>query len=188
MEIGSSQSFVIAQGFRQIGEHWALIGHDGSLRWFAQLTADPDSPSVRPDEAYRALLASMQPGWTLRWLQIFWPDSIPRKAFFEHVQDWCEPGGEREGRELLRQGLLLFIQGAPLPFMRRTILEFVSPGDEGQALRLNSHRPAVLSGGQAWWSGLPGLLAAYGVRVEPLSVDEVQELAGWIFDPQIEFE
>jgi hypothetical protein len=172
MEVGSSQSFVIAQGFRQVGEHWALVGHDGSLRWFAGLTADPDSQAVRPVEAYRALLSSMQPGWMLRWLQIFWPDSIPRTEFFEHVQNWSETGEEGQGRELLRQGLLLFLQEAPLPFMRRTILEFVSPGQEYKA----------------WWDGLPGLLAAYGVKVEPLYLDEVQEMARWIFDPQLELE
>jgi hypothetical protein len=194
MEIGSSHSFVIAQGFRQVGEHWGLIGHDGSLRLFAQLTADPDRPAVRPVEAYRALLASLQPGWTLRWLQIFWPDPIPRKKFFEHAQNWNEQGGEGEGHDLLRQGLLLFIQEAPLPFVRRTILEFVSPGQEGQALRQSSHRPGevpvlfrgVLPGGQAWWNGLPGLLGTYGVRVEPLSLDEIQELARWIFNPDLE--
>jgi hypothetical protein len=178
MEIGSSQSFVIAQGFRQVGEHWGLIGHDGSLRLFAQLTADPDRPAVRPVDAYRALLSSLQPGWTLRWLQIFWPDSIPRKKFFEYAQKWSEHSEKREAHELLRQGLLLFIQAAPLPFVRRTILEFVVPGQEGQALRHSS--------GQAWWCGLPGLLGIYGVSVEPLSLDEIQELAHWIFEPELE--
>jgi hypothetical protein len=168
MEIGSSQSFVIAEGFRQVEEHWGLIGHDGSLRLFAQLTADADRLAVRPVEAYRALLSSLQPGWTLRWLQIFWPDAVPRKAFFEHAQQWCAPG--EEGRELLRQGLLLFVQEASLPFIRRTILEFVSPGQAGLA----------------WWSGLPGLLDGYGVSVEPLSLDEIQDLARWIFDPELE--
>jgi hypothetical protein len=168
MEIGSSQNFVIARGFRQVEGHWGLIGHDGSLRLFAQLTADPDRPEVRPIEAYQALLSSLQPSWTIRWLQIFWPDSTPRKEFFEYAQNWCEPGGE--GHELLRQGFLLFVQEAPLPFIRRTILEFVSPGKEAQA----------------WWSSLPGLLGTYGVRVESLSLDEIQELAYWIFDPKLE--
>ena len=178
MKIGSSQSFVIAQGFRQVEEHWGLIGHDGSLRLFAQLTADADRLAVRPVEAYRALLSSLQPGWMLRWLQIFWPDAVPRKAFFEHAQHWGELGEKGEAHELLHQGLLLFVQEAPLPFMRRTILEFVSPGQDGPALRYSS--------GQAWWGGLPGLLAAYGVSVEPLSLDEIQELARWIFDPELE--
>ena len=170
MEIGSSQSFVIAQGFRQIGEHWGLIGHDGSLRLFAQLTADPDRPAVRPVEAYQTMLSSMQPGWTMRWLQIFWPDPTPRKHFFEHAQNWCEPGEEGEGQELLCQGLLLFIQETPLPFMLRTIIEFLSPGDEGVA----------------WWNGLSELLGAYGVLVKPLSLDEIQELACRIFNPELE--
>ena len=176
MEIGSSQNFVIARGFRQVEGHWGLIGHDGSLRLFAQLTADPDRPEVRPSEAYQALLASLQPSWRLRWLQIFWPDSTPRKVFCEFAQNWCQPGGE--GHELLRQGFLLFVQEAPLPFIRRTILEFASPEKETQAFRHSS--------GQAWWSSLPGLLGAYGVRVEPLSLAEIQELACWIFDPKLD--
>jgi hypothetical protein len=170
MEIGSSQSFVIAQGFRQVGEHWGLVGHDGSLRLFAQLFADPDRPEVRPGEAYQALLASLQPGWTVRWLQIFWPDPLPREKFFEHAQNWSEQGGGGEGFELLRQGLLLFIQEAPLPFIRRTMIEFLSPGEAGMA----------------WWTGLPGLLGAYRVRFKPLSPDEIQELARRIFNPEFE--
>jgi hypothetical protein len=170
MEIGSSQSFVIAQGFRQVGEHWGLVGHDGSLRLFAQLTADPDRQEVRPVEAYQALLSSMQPGWTVRWLQIFWPDPIPRKKFFEHAQNWKTQGGEGDGYELLRQGLLLFVQETPLPFIRRTIVEFLLTGDEGLA----------------WWHGLPGLLETYRLSLKPLSLDEVQELACWIFDPELE--
>jgi hypothetical protein len=168
MEIGSSQSFVIAQGFRQVGEHWGLSGHDGSLRLFAQLTADPDRPEVRPAEAYQALLSSMQPGWTMRWLQIFWPDPLAREQFFEHAQNWNE--SDEEGPALLRQGLLLFVQETPLPYMRRTILEFLSIGDQGMA----------------WWHGMPGLLGAYGVIVKPLSLEEIQELAHWIFNPALE--
>ena len=170
MEIGSSQSFVIAQGFRQVGEHRGLVGHDGSLRLFAQLTADPDRQEVRPVEAYQALLSSMQPGWTVRWLQIFWPDPIPRKKFFEHAQNWKTQDGEGDGYELLRQGLLLFVQETPLPFIRRTIVEFLLTGDEGLA----------------WWHGLPGLLETYRLSLKPLSLDEIQELACRIFDPELE--
>jgi hypothetical protein len=178
MEIGSSQNFVIAQGFRQVEGHWGLIGHDGSLRLFAQLTADPDRPEVRPIEAYRALLSSLQPGWTLRWLQIFWPDPVPRKHFFENAQNWNAPGEAGEGYELLRQGLLLFLQESPLPFNRRTILEFLLPGGKGVALPKSS--------GQTWWDGLPGLLGTYGVWVKPLFRDEIQELASQIFNPKLD--
>jgi hypothetical protein len=169
MEIGSSQSFVIAQGFRRVGAHWGLTGHDGSPRLFAELSADPDRPEVRPVEAYQALLSSLQPGWAVRWLQICWPDPEPRKRFCGRLQDWHGRGGEVEGRELLRQGLWLFAQQAPLPFIRRTVLEFPSPGDEGLA----------------WWEGLPGLMLAYGLQVTPLSLDAIQELARWIFNPTL---
>jgi len=177
MEIGSSQRFVIAQGFHQVGEDWGLLGHDGSLRLFAQLTADPDRLVVRPTEAYQALLSSMQPGWTVRWLQIFWPDPIPREQFFKDAQNWREPGGEGEGYALLRQGLLLFLQEIPLPFIRRTIIEFLSPGGKNMDFQQNP--------GQSWWKGLPGLLGIYGVLVEPLSLEEIQELASQIFNPTL---
>jgi hypothetical protein len=176
MEIGSSQSFVIAQGFRQSGEHWGLIDHNGSLRLFAQLVADPDHSTVCPVDAYEDLLSSLRPGWTLRWLQIFWPDPIPRKHFLAHAHNWNGPGGE--GDDLLSQGLLLFLQESPLPFVRRTIIEFLLPGGEGAVLQQNS--------GIAWWNGLPGLLGEYGVLFKPLSPDEIRELASQIFDPKLE--
>jgi hypothetical protein len=175
VEVGYSQAFVIAQGFRQEGGRWELIGHDGSVRLFAELSADPDRPEARPGEAYRALLASLQPGWMVRLLQTFWPDPLPRQAFFHHAESWrraksWQEGVEQEeGIELLHQGLLLFTQEFPLPFIRRTILEFARPGDEGMA----------------WWEGLPGLLQAYGLRFRPLSPDEIQELARWIFNPEL---
>jgi hypothetical protein len=167
MEIGSSQGFVIAQGFRQVGEHWGLVGHDGSLRLFAQLSADVDRLAVRPVEAYQALLSSLQPGWTVRWLQIFWPDPLPRETFFEYVRRWKTP--DRQGYAFLRQGLLLFAQETPLPYMHRTILEFLSIGEEGLS----------------WWHNVPGLLGVYGVRVQPLSLEEIQELARSIFNPEL---
>ncbi|MGD2156077.1 MAG: hypothetical protein PVG14_03030 [Anaerolineales bacterium] len=170
MEVDSSQTFVVAQGFRRVGVHWGLIGHDGSMRLFVELTADPDRPDVRPVEAYRELLSSLGPGWTVRWLQIFWPDPIPRRKFCEHVRGWNGEAIEREGHMLLRQGLLLFAQEAALPFIRRTVLEFLSPGDEGVA----------------WWDSLPGLMGTYGVKAKSLSPAEIQELARWIFNPELE--
>ncbi len=50
-EIGFTQSFVLARGFVQVDGFDALIGHDGKKRVFAQLTADPDRPEVRPEAA-----------------------------------------------------------------------------------------------------------------------------------------
>ena len=67
--IGSTRDFVLAKGFTQVGTHAALIGEDGTRRLFAEIYADPDRPEVRPQEAYQAILSSMQPGWTLRLLQ-----------------------------------------------------------------------------------------------------------------------
>jgi hypothetical protein len=166
--VGFSQEFVLARGLRQIDDLWALVGDDGSLRVFAEVTADPDRPDVRPHEAYQVLLSSMQPGWTVRVLQIFWPDPSPRQAFQEQAKTWNVDG---EGLCLLHQSLLLYTQESPLPFNRRTILEYVlPPGEEGLS----------------WWQGIEGWWYTFGLRVVPLGGNEIQQLAHWIFNPTLE--
>ncbi len=199
--IGQSQDFVLGQGLRQVGinsssPYWALVDAKGNLRVFAELTADSDRPDVRPREAYHAMLSSMFPGWTVRVLQLFWPDPAPRQAFQCQVETWkmnsentpvppwpgrqpvlADRPGDRqaqvmnEGQALLREGLLLFIQSAPLPFARRTILEFVLSG-QNESL--------------AWWEGMRGTLQEFGLRVSPLSAEEILELARWVFNPNLE--
>lgn len=129
--IGSTRTFVLAKGFTQVGSHAVLIGEDDTRRLFAELYADPDRPEVRPQKGHQAVLSSIQPGWTLRILQLFWPDPEPRLEFQKQVQNWSKPG--TEGLDILHQGLTLAIQEYPLPFVRRTLLEFVLPGDEGIA-------------------------------------------------------
>ena len=164
-QVGTTHQFVLAQGLTQAGPHAALTGADNTKRIFAELFADPDRSDARPQEAYQTLLASMQPGWTLRLLQLFWPDPVPRDAFYQQVQNWQD--GKSEGLSILHQGLLLSIQQAPLPFARRTVLEFVFPGDEGLA----------------WWDGMSGLCQGFGIRVAPLSAEQIQALARWVFNP-----
>jgi hypothetical protein len=167
--IGSTRDFVLARGFTQVGAHAALIGEDGTRRLFAEVYADPDRPEVRPQEAYQAILSSMQPGWSLRLLQLFWPDPEPRLEFQKQVQGW--KGSVNEGLDILQQGLTLAVQEYPLPFVRRTILEFVLPGEEGTA----------------WWEGLAGLCAGFGLRVHRLGQQEVAELARWVLNPSLEY-
>jgi hypothetical protein len=53
------------------------------------------------------------------------------------------------------------IQEQPLPYIRRTILEFVFPGDEGVA----------------WWEGLSGLCLGFGLRFSTLSSEDIVVLA-----------
>jgi len=167
--IGSTRDFVLAKGFTQVGTHAALIGEDGTRRLFAEIYADPDRPEVRPQEAYQAMLSSMQPGWTLRLLQLFWPDPEPRLAFQRQAQAWQSPANE--GLDILLQGLTLAVKEAPLPFARRTVLEFVLPGEEGMA----------------WWEGLAGLCAGFGLRVRFLGQQEMEELARWVLNPSLEY-
>ena len=168
--VGSTRTFVLGKGFTQAGAHAALIGEDDTRRLFAELYADPDRPEVRPQEAYQAILSSMQPGWTLRLLQLFWPDPEPRLAFQRQVLSWKSP--EIEGLDILHQGLLLAVQEYPLPFVKRTVLEYVLPGDEGLA----------------WWDGLTGLSAGFGIRVRYLDQAEIESLTRWVLNPNLEYE
>ena len=168
--IGQTQDFVQARGLKQVGVHTALIAQDGSLRFFQELAADPDRPEVRPDLAYAQLLSSMQPGWTLRLLRFSWPDPAPRQDFREQMQHWS--GANSEGLNLLCEGLALFVESAPLPFERRTVLEFAVP---------EVGLPECL----AWWESLPHLLGGYGFRTAFLAGDRIQELAHWLFNPKL---
>jgi hypothetical protein len=168
--VGSTRTFVLAKGFTQVGNHPALIGDDDSKRLFAELFADPDRPEVRPQEAYQAMLSSIQPGWTLRLMQVFWPDPEPRLAFQMHAKQWSKP--MVDGLDILHQGLILATQEYPLPFVRRTILEFVLPGDEGLA----------------WWEGLTGLCAGFGIRINYLEQTGIEELTRWVLNPNLEYQ
>ncbi len=76
-----------------------------------------------------------------------------------------------EGLDILRQGLLLAVQEYPLPFVRRTVLEFVLPEDEGIA----------------WWEGLGGLCAGFGLGVHYLEKAEIESLTRWILNPNLEY-
>jgi hypothetical protein len=166
-EVGTTHNFVLAQGFAKIGSYDALLGADGTKRLFAELHADPDRPDVRPQEAYHALLTSMQPGWTLRLLQVFWPDPPPREVFFEQAKKWQD--GYAEGLSILHQGLLLGIQGAPLPFSRRTILEFVYMGEEGLA----------------WWMGIEGIVKQYGIHLTYLQLSGIAYTIEGLLNPKL---
>ena len=167
--VGSTRTFVLTKGFVQVGKHAALLGEDDTRRLFIELYADPDRPEVRPQEAYQAILSSMQPGWSIRGLQIFWPDPEPRLEFLKQVQTWQAPSNE--GLDILYQGLLLTIQEYPLPFVRRTILEFVLPGDEGIA----------------WWEGLSGHCNSFAIRVRYLNQADIESLAHWILNPDLTY-
>jgi len=169
-QIGQTQKFVAAQGFRALDEENVLIGHDGTLRYFCELTADPDRPDVRPDLAYRQVLASMQPGWTLRLLYIAWPAPSPRQAYLQQVHEWKQP--QHEGLLLLYDALTLFVESSALPFTRRTILEF--------SVHSTQATDAV-----AWWRSIPDIMAGYGVQVRTLNKHEIMALANQIFNPRL---
>ena len=164
---GATQDFVRSEGVEPLGDFFVLrVGNERRL--FAELTADPDRPTVRPFDAYQQTLASIQPGWQLRVLQLFWPDPLPRAEFLDHVQQWPQAAGE--GQALLMEGLMLSAQHAALPFARRTVLEFFHLSTESLA----------------WWQGLQGLLLPFGVQLAYLGEAEITSLARWLFNPGFE--
>ena len=166
-EVGYTQSFVLAKGFASVDGFDALIGHDDTKRLFAQLSADSDRPEVRPNDAYLSLMSSMQPGWTVRVLQIFWPDPLPRQRFLELVERW--PTANHEGTSILMDGLVLAVQGQGIPYTRKTIIEFVHPGPEGTP----------------WWQSIPEICATHGVQVTYMMRNEIAALSHWIFNPNL---
>jgi hypothetical protein len=170
VEIGETKPYVMGKGFVNVGEGFdALLAHNDSKRLFAELEADPDRPEVRPLDAYAALLTSMQPGWTLRFLQIFWPDPLPRQRFQEQVQGWKNPA--TEGLQILLEGLSLAVEESGLPFIRRTIIEYVLPPNNE---------------GLAWWNSLPQVCMGYGIQMRFLGKDDIQTLAQWLLNPSLE--
>ena len=166
-DIGFTQSFVLASGFETVDGFDALVGDGNTKRLFAQITADPDRPEVRPNDAYLAMLSSMQPGWIVRVLQTFWPDPLPRQRFFDLVQEW--PEASSEGTSILRDGLILAVQQQGIPYTRKTIIEFIYPGTEGVP----------------WWQSLPDMFATYGVHMKYMTREEIEALAHWMFNPNL---
>ena len=170
-DIGQSQSFVIGRGCRQVRGHTALIGHDNSLRFFLELSANPDNRAARPELAYREILSSMQPGWVLRLLRFSWPDPAPRQQFLDQVGNWGVPG--HDGLRLLQEGLVLHAETARLPFIRRTVLELAI-------------FESVLGEALAWWESAPHLLGGYGVAARFLHENDITTLTAWLLNPKLE--
>jgi len=86
------------------------------------------------------------------------------------MQKWTSHN--TEGLDILHQGLLLAVQEYPLPFVRRTVFEFVLPGDEGIA----------------WWEGLTGLCAGFGLKVRYLDQSAVEGLTRWVLNPDLNYQ
>jgi hypothetical protein len=165
---GRTQEFVAALGF---GEKWGrevLLDRDGRGRLFLELTTDADHPHSEPAAAYESLLSTLEPGAQVRFLQIFWPDDEPRAAFLRQAADQPDPG------TAFTSGLLCDLTGylshAPLPYLRRTILEIVMVGEES----------AESVGGAV------EILRSHGLISRLLRPAEVQDLARWVFHPVLE--
>jgi hypothetical protein len=166
--VGDTRRFVEAKGFVNAGPFIALAGSDNTRRLFAELNADPDRPDVRPEEAYTAILSSLQPGWVIRAEQVFWPDKTPRLTFRDQVRAWNVNGNE--GKAVLRDSLLLSLDETNLPYIRRTILEFVATDQVSIA----------------WWESLASICLPFGVQVKYLGGEDIKLLIRWILNPHLE--
>jgi len=74
--------------------------------------------------------------------------------------------------DILYQGLSLAVQEHSLPFMRRTVIEFVMSGDDGIA----------------WWEGLNGLCAGFGLKNRYLNQADIEMLTRWVLNPSLEYQ
>lgn len=165
--IGDTQAFVLGQGFVHAGEFDALVGHSNTKRLFIELFADRDRTDVRPVEAYQAILASLQAGWTMRVFQVYWPDEYPRELFLRNIRKWRAPN---DGMSFLKDSLEHTIQASSIPFGRRTIIELVITGTESVS----------------FWETLPAMLQQFGVQAVHLTKDDVERLAHWVFNASID--
>jgi hypothetical protein len=165
---GRTQDFVSARGFGRVGDLDVLFDRDSRGRFFLELMTDADHPRSDPVSAYENLLSTMEPGAQVRFLQIFWPDDRPRAEFSRQAEAWppAPPGLLAE----LKTGLTGYLANAPLPFLRRTILEIVTSNAEMAD----------------WIGGAVELLKADGLNARPLPPAEVQELARWFFNPVLD--
>jgi len=111
----------------------------------------------------------MNPGTTVRLLQALWPDAVPRLRFLEQARAWTH--AEDDGLNLLAEAFDLHIREAPVPYLRRTILEFSLP----------QHEEAL-----GWLQGVLGALQNHGIQTRVLGRDEIVELTHWILNPRLE--
>ena len=165
--VGDTQVFVLGQGFVRVGEFDALVGHNNTRRVFIELFADRDRTDVRSFEAYQAILSSLQPGWVIRDLQVYWPDEYPRELFLKNVRKWRAPNS---GMSFLKDSLEHTVQASSIPFGRRTIIEMPVTGTE------------CIS----FWETLPTMLQQFGVQAVHLAKDEIERLAHWVFNASID--
>ena len=112
----------------------------------------------------------MQPGWTLRLLQLFWPDPEPRLEFQKQVQQWKRPGYRRLG----------YFASGTYPWLCRNIhfLLYV-------ALYWNLYYQVMkeLPGGK----DLSGLCAGFGLRIRYLDQTAIEGLTRWVLNPNLEY-
>lgn len=170
--IGDTRAFVLPLRWeRDEGAGMdALVARDGSRRYFFEVEADPDDPRVRVVEAWGALLRALPHGSGVRFLEVVSADPAERDEFVRRAEaSWPRP--EHPERRRMKAALLDFLASTPLPFRRRVILEFLLPPGAAAA--------------SEFLTGVPGLLAGYGVTARPLGRDEVETLARMLFHPDV---
>jgi hypothetical protein len=165
---GRTQDFVAARGFEDRAGRVLLLDSDGRGRVLLELTTDADHPHSEPPAAYESLLSTLEPGAQVRFLQILWPDGVPRAAFIRQAAGW--PAPEQPFMRELSSDLTSHLSQAPLPYLRRTILEAVLLNDEMWE----------------WVGGAIEILKSYGLNARLLEPADVLELAQWVFNPELD--
>lgn len=165
---GRTQDFVTARGFEDRAGRVVLLDGEGRGRVLLELTTDADHPHSEPAAAYESLLSTLEPGAQVRFLQILWPDGAPRADFIRQTASRAAP--EQPFVRELSSDLTSHLSQAPLPYLRRTILEAVVLNDEMTE----------------WVGGAVEILKSHGLNARQLEPAEVQDLARWVFNPVLD--
>jgi len=166
--VGSSKVFVQALGYREIPPFTALVDVEGAMRVFFRIEADPDSPRTRPRDAWRTLLAALPVGAEMRFLLSWWPEEKQRLAFVQNMDKWALPDTFPKRKQMF-EALRDMAYNSPLPFARSLVLEF----------RLLNAQLVQ------WLTGIPELLAGYGLVCTPMDKEEIEKLASRVFNPEV---
>ncbi len=107
----------------------------------------------------------------LNWKKILPATFLLKENAHVQADSGCACIGSCLDKGSAQDKLLSRFQRSLQVIVKRTVLEFVLPGDEGLA----------------WWEGLTGLCAGFGLRVRYLDQAEIETLTRWVLNPNLEY-
>jgi len=166
---GNTADFVVARGIVRFDEANldGLLAADGTIRFIGLLLADSDRPEINIDQAMKSVLSALPPGGAIRFMQTVFLSPVQRMEFYQSFLAYPSCDGPLA---VLRDAFDEFLRSYPLPYSRKTYIEYIHAGSPEQI---------------SWWLGITGLLEPFGLRLIPLSADDLVELVRVVTNPNI---